>query len=116
MNTYHVMIDLKDEARALAFSLTLRKWMEELKAAGKIGGWQLMRRKLNLASDAHRDFILIVEVADLAQLDAAFRYSGSVAAVAGGLREQVHGMIETADFGLYRPFPDDEQVEAVALI
>jgi hypothetical protein len=117
MNLYHCMIDLKDDAKALAFAQALDHWMEHLKSKGVIERWRLMRRKLNLASDAHRDFLLEVEVKDLAQLDQAFRLVGSDKDEAvERLHRQVHLMVAKSDFGLYRPFPDTERAERMGLI
>lgn len=116
MNLYHCQIDLKQDAKALAFSHALGNWMDHLKTAGTITGWRLMRRKLNLASDAHRDFLLEVEVEDLEQLDKAFRLSGSQCEEVEQMHRAVHDLIHSADFGLYRPFPDAERSERMALI
>jgi hypothetical protein len=117
MNLYHCLIDLKDDAKALAFAQALDNWMEHLKSKEVIRGWRLMRRKLNLASDAHRDFLLEVEVDDLGQLDRAFRLVGSEKdETVERLHRQVHQMVANTDFGLYRPFPDAERAERMGLI
>jgi hypothetical protein len=117
MNLYHCMIDLKDDAKALAFAQALDQWMAHLKSQDVIGSWRLLRRKLNLASDAHRDFLLEVEVEDLAQLDRAFRLVGNEKdETVERLHRQVHLMIARTDFGLYRPFPDPERAERMGLI
>ena len=76
MNLYHCMIDLKEEAKALGFAKAVDDWMGHLQRAGMIRSWRLMRRKLNLAAEGHRDFLLEIEVEDIAQLDRAFRFSG----------------------------------------
>jgi len=116
MNTYHCMIDLKSEAKALPFAHALRAWMDHLKDQGVIEDWRLMRRKLNMASDAHRDFILEIEVKRLDQLDQAFRYVSTASDSVERLHALVTTMIAKAEFGLYRPFPDEERVERVALL
>ncbi|KEJ88446.1 DUF6614 family protein [Sulfitobacter donghicola] len=116
MNLYHCMIDLKEDSKALGFSMALEKWMNHLKDAGKIQSWRLMRRKLNLASDQHADFILEIEVEDMAQLDQAFRLSGSHEEEVERMHRAVHDLIKHSSFGLYRPFPDPERSERMALI
>lgn len=116
MNLYHASIDLKDDAKALAFAHALDLWMSKLKDEGLIGDWRLLRRKLNLASDECRDFLLEIEVEDLAQLDRAFRYAGGHDDEVARLHNQVHAMVGEARFGLYRPFPDPERSERMALI
>lgn len=116
MNLYTCQIDLKHDAKALAFAQALTLWMDHLKAAGTIGDWRLLRRKLNLAADNCRDFLLEIEVEDLAQLDRAFRLSGSHDETVEALHRAVHDLVAKADFGLYRPFPDPERSERMALI
>ena len=116
MNSNHCMIDLKSDARALGFATALDAWMTLLRDEGRIAGWRLMRRKLNLAGDCCADFLLEIEVDDLAQLDAAFRYLGRGGDEAARRYDQMHQHIARAEFGLYRPFPDPERVERMALI
>lgn len=116
MNLYHCMIDLKNDAQALNFALAVEDWMEHLKTHGKIHRWQLLRRKLNLASDAHRDFILAVEVSGLDQLEALFRHVCSTSDEVERLHSRVHGMIDRVEFGLYRLYPDPERVERAAIL
>jgi len=116
MNLYHVMLDLRDDAKAVPFAHAMAQWMEHLAASGTIRSWRLMRRKLHLASDAHGDFLLEVEVEDMGQLDRAFRLVASHDDVTERLYGPVHSMIARAEVGLYRPFPDPERAERVALI
>lgn len=65
MNLYHCMIDLKQDAKALTFSIVVDTWMTYLKEAGKINHWRMLRRKLNLASESHRDFYLKLKLTTL---------------------------------------------------
>ena len=116
MNLYICQIDLKKDAQALLFAAALDNWMEHLKTAGVIVDWSLSRRKLNLAADCYRDFLLQVQVTDLAQLDQAFRWVGKQGDETEQLYSRMHDMIDKVDFGLYRPFPDAERAERLALI
>lgn len=116
MNLYHVMLDLRDDAKALAFAGAVEAWMEHLRDQGVIRGWRLLRRKLNLCADSCRDFLLEIEVEDLAQLDRAFRLVGNLSDEVERLHRQVHQMVKTSDCGLYRPFPDHERAERMALV
>lgn len=116
MNLYHCFIDLADDAKALAFAHALEQWMDHLQAEGVILSWRLLRRKLNLAADSCRDFLLEIEVEDMAQLDRAFRLASSRSDEVGQLHGQVTRMVGRAEFGLYRPFPDPERAERVALL
>ncbi|MGY6706316.1 DUF6614 family protein [Roseinatronobacter sp.] len=116
MNQYICMINLKPNAHPLAFARAAEQWFEGLKAAGKIAAWTLLRRKLRLAGPGYGDFIVIVELVDLAQLDMAFAHLADGDHDAARDYDQIHGMIDTVDVGLYRPYPDDAQVERLALI
>ena len=116
MNLYHVMIDLKDDAKALAFAKALDDWLSYLNGQGMIGDWRLMRRKLNLAAASSRDFLLEVEVARMAQLDEMFRHISQHSDEVERLYYPVHQMIARADYSLFRPFPDPERAERVALL
>lgn len=116
MNLYHCMIDLKSDARAISFALALDAWMTLLRDQGRIGTWRLLRRKLNLAGDGCADFLLEIEVEDMAQLDAAFRFLGQADDDAIRRYDQMHQHIARVDFGLYRPYPDPERAERLAIL
>ena len=116
MNLYTCSIDIVDGAKALSFARAVHDWMTHLNDAGAIRDWRLLRRKLNLASDSHRDFLLEVEVDDLAQLDRAFRMLGQHDDTVERLYGLVASHVAKAEFGLYRPFPDPERAERMALI
>lgn len=116
MNLYTCAIDLKNDAKALVFAKAVDDWMSHLRGIGAIEDWRLLRRKLNLSSGAHRDFLLEIEVKDMTQLDTAFRALGAHDDIVEGLYRTVHELIAVADTGLYRPFPDPERAERMALI
>ena len=77
-----------------------------LQAAGKVAGWHLSRRKLRLAGPGFGDFLLVVEFEDMAQMDRAFAHLAQGEHDAVQAYTQMHGMIERAEAGLYRPYPD----------
>ena len=116
MNMYVCSIDLRNDAKALVFAKALSDWMDHLKDRGVILGWTLMRRKLGLSSDRHRDFLLQIEVEDMAQLDQAFRTLASHDDTIDSLYRALHDHILAADAGLFRPFPDSERAERVAFL
>ena len=116
MNLYYCMIDLRQAAKALTFSIAVDAWMAHLKEAGKINHWRMLRRKLNLASENHSDFLLEIEVCDLAQLDLAFRESGRQDEDVARLHRAVHDLIGQSSVGLYRSYLDLERSERMALI
>ena len=116
MNLYHVTFELKDDAKALVFAKALDDWLGYLADEGKIGDWRLLRRKLGLGSVGHGDFLLEIEFRELAHLDEAFRHVGSQSDEVERFYYPVHSMIQTAKVSLYRPFPDEERAERVALL
>lgn len=116
MTLYHCMIDLKSDARAISFALALEAWLTLLRNAGRIGNWRLLRRKLNLAGPGCADFLLEIEVEDLAQLDRAFHYLGDGGDEAVRRYDQMRQHIARVEFGLYRPYPDPQRVERLAII
>lgn len=116
MNLYHCLIELKSEARALPFAAAVESWMAYLKAQGLVSGWRLLRRKLGLASGGHTDFLLEIELPDLAALDTAFSALAAADEAAARRYDQMHQMIAEVRVGLYRPYPDPAQRERIALI
>lgn len=116
MTTYHCMIDLKPNANALAFAHAVHNWFDGLKSRGKIEGWRLQRCKLHLAGPGFGDFLISVELRDLAQLDLAFGHLGERVEGANRAYDLMHSMIERFEVGLYRSFPDPVQAERLALI
>lgn len=116
MNLYHCFIDLKDGAKALAFAGAVENWMAYLQSHGKISNWRLLRRKLNLAAGTHKDFLLEIEVRDLAMLDEAFALVSQPSADVERLHGQISPMIQSVEYGLYRPYPDPGRVERAALL
>lgn len=116
MNLYHCAIDIHNETKALAFAGAVDQWMAYLKERGVVQGYRLLRRKLNLASDNCRDFLLEIEFKDLTQMDQAFRVLGEDNEEVARLYRNVNTLIADAEFGLFRPFPDPERAERMALI
>jgi hypothetical protein len=116
MNLYHCHIELKSDAKALAFASAAETWLGTLADRRMIRSWRHLRRKLGLASQAHCDFLLEVEVDDMAQLDATFGALGTLDDTAQRHYDQFHHMIARADVGLFRIFPDAARRERIALI
>jgi hypothetical protein len=116
MNLYHCAIDLREGVSALAFARAIENWMVYLVENGGVRSWRLLRRKLNLAADSCRDFLLEIEVDDLAQLDHAFNIVGGRSEAVDRLYGQITPMIARVEYGLYRPFPDPHRSERVALL
>ena len=106
MDIYHVWCDLKPEISDLAFSEKVAAYMGHLREQGLIEGWRLTRRKLGLGAPGLGEFHLMIEVKDLAQLDAAFQRVASRAEPAEGFHFGVNSLVRNATFALYRDFPD----------
>ena len=90
--------------------------MLHLQSHGVIETWRLCRRKLGFGAPQARDFLLAIELKNLAQLDEAFRMTGSGSEEVERLYTTVHQMVREVDTALYRPFPDPERAERMALI
>lgn len=116
MNLYHCSIDLKNDAKAVSFAMAIDAWMDHLQSNGAILSWRLCRRKLGFGAPRARDFLLEIEVRDLAHLDQAFRHLGKGSEEVERLYTTVHQMVGEVDIALYRPFPDPEKAERMALI
>ena len=116
MNLYHCSIDLRDDAKALAFAAAVEIWMGHLQSSGLILSWRLCRRKLGFGAPRARDFLLEIEVKNMTQLDQAFRFTASGDERVERLYTTVHQMVGDVDIALYRPFPDPERAERMALI
>jgi hypothetical protein len=106
MNIYHVWCDLKAGVSDVDFSERVASYLARLKSSGVIGGWRLMRRKLGLGPAELGEFHIMIEVADLAQLDAAFAAVASRTEPIESLHFAVNSLVRNARFALYRDFPD----------
>ena len=116
MNLYHCMIELRHDAKALAFAAAADTWLSRLQDQGVIRSWRLLRRKFGLSSSSHCDFILEIEVEGLTQLDDAFAALSARGDDDERHYDQLHQMIGRAEIGLYRLFPDPTSRERIALI
>ena len=56
-----------------AFAKALPAFLDHMKSDGRIESWRMMRCKLGLRPDDVREFHIMIETRDLAQLDTAFR-------------------------------------------
>jgi hypothetical protein len=104
MNIYHVWCDLKPGIGDLFFTEKAAAYLGHLKDQKLIEGFRLTRRKLGLG--APEEFHLMIEVRDLAQLDAAFDRVSARREPAEGFHFGVNSLVTNATFALYRDFPD----------
>lgn len=106
MDIYHAWFDLKPGVGDVGFSEQVATYMGHLKSNGLIEGWRLTRRKLGLGLPALGEWHLMMEVKDLAQLDAAFKQVASRREPTEGFHFGVNSLVQNANFALYRDFPD----------
>jgi hypothetical protein len=106
LDIYHVWCDLKPGMSDVAFAEQVAAYLGHLRGAGLIEGWRLTRRKLGLAPPGFGEFHLMIEVKDLAQLDAAFQQVAGRREPTEGFHFGVNSLVQNAVFGLYRDFPD----------
>ena len=67
---YELNVDLRPGVRDLEFTAALDQYLGKLQMDGLIEGWRLLRSKLGLG--AAREFKVLIETRNLAQLDTAF--------------------------------------------
>lgn len=106
MDIYHVWCDLKPEVSDTAFCEQVAAYMGHLQDQGRIAAWRLTRRKLGLGPKGLGEFHLMIEVKDLAQLEAAFQLVAGRREPTEGLHFGVNSLVQNASFALYRDFPD----------
>jgi hypothetical protein len=106
LDIYHVWFDLKPGTTDLEASEKLAAYLGHLRDEGKIEGWRLTRRKLGLAPEGLRDFHLMIEVKDLAQLETAFAVVAARSDPVETLHFSFNSLVTGAFFALYRDFPD----------
>ena len=106
MDVYHVWCDLKPGVGDLDFREKVALYLGHLKEQNLIGGWRLTRRKLGLAPPGFGEFHIMIEVKDLAQLEAAFERVAGRREPVEGFHFGVNSLVQNAVFALYRDFPD----------
>ncbi len=108
MDVYEVSADLAPGVRDLDFVSALEAYLGGLAAAGLIESWRLLRRKLGLGGD--REFKVLIETRDLAQLDAAFAAVAARDEPIEGRHHDVNSLVTNFCAALWRDFPDPQRV------
>lgn len=106
MDIYHVYCDTKPGIRDMEFVAAVERYMSHLRTAGMIAAWRLTRAKLGFGLRGMGDWHLMIEVTDLAQLEAAFRHVASRAGEAEAHHHGLNSLVSNPVFALYRDFPD----------
>jgi len=106
VDLYHIWCDLERGVSDLAFCEEVKRYLGALRDAGRIEAFRISRCKLGLGLQELGEFHIMIEIADLAQLDSAFR---DVSARSGRI-DLLHGAVQRSvrnvRFALYRDFPD----------
>jgi hypothetical protein len=106
VDIYHVWCDLKPNVGDLEFGEKVAGYLGHLKEQDLIEGWRLTRRKLGLGAPGLGEFHLMIEVTNLAQLEAAFERVAGRREPVEGFHFGVNSLVQNAVFALYRDFPD----------
>lgn len=106
MDLYHVFCDTRPGIRDTDFVAAIDRYMGHLRDGGMIAGWRLTRAKLGFGLKGMGDWHLMIEVRDLAQLEAAFQHVATRAGAVEGHHHGVNSLVANPTFALYRDFPD----------
>ena len=106
MDIYHVWFDLKPGTSDTRFVDHAEAYLGHLVSSQKLRSFRITRRKLGLGPSNIGEFHVMLEVANLAELDDAFNYVASRAGVVEGLHASVNQLVQNLTFALYRDFPD----------
>ncbi|MDD9910929.1 MAG: hypothetical protein OXR62_14720 [Ahrensia sp.] len=110
MDIYHGFFTLNPDVSDVEFADDFARFMEFLRREGKIESWRLMRRKLGLGPREFGEFHIMIEVENLAQLDAAFAMASRRAGDMERHHFDVNSKIADVKFALYRDFPDPNRL------
>ncbi len=106
MDIYHVYCDTRPGVSDMAFRDAVGAYMGHLHDQGMIAGWRLTRAKLGFGLKGMGDWHLMIEVRDLAQLEAAFQHVASRRDPVEGHHHGLNRLVQNPTFALYRDFPD----------
>lgn len=80
--------------------------LDHLKQEGDLTEYRITRRKPGLGSENLGEFHLMLEFANLGQLDSAFNRVASRANSVESFHHAVNSKVSNVTFALYRDFPD----------
>jgi len=106
VDLYHIWCDLERDVSDLAFCEEVERYLGALCDAGRIEAFRISRRKLGLGPQELGEFHIVIEIADLAQLDSAFRDVSERSGPVDVLHGAVQRSVRNVRFALYRDFPD----------
>lgn len=106
MDIYHIYCDLKPGNSDLTFVESVEAYFGYLKSQGLVEGWRITRAKLGFGLKGLGDWHIMLDVKDLAQLEAAFQRVASRRDPVEGFHFGVNSMVANPTFALTRDFPD----------
>ena len=106
MDVYHIWCNLAPGVHDLEFAEDLHRYLDHLRERGAIRGYRVTRAKLGLRPSELREFHIMLDFDDLAQVQAAFDTVASRAEPVEGLHHAVNSKVRDVMFALYRDFPD----------
>jgi hypothetical protein len=106
MDLYHAFFDIKPGVSDMQLVDAVDLYLGYLRTEGLIANHRLTRAKLGFGLKGHGDWHLVIEVRDLAQLQAAFDRAASRAGAVEGFHFGVNSLVQNPVFALYRDFPD----------
>jgi hypothetical protein len=106
MDQYHLWFNLKPGVGDVELCDHVNRYLGHLKEQGKIVGYRLSRRKLALGPSHLGEFHVVIETADLAQLDTAFSEVATRSGEVESLHAAVNQKVTDLTAALYRDFPD----------
>jgi hypothetical protein len=74
MNYYHTWCNLKNSSKDLEFCRVLEEYLGHLKSHGLIERYTLSRRNFGFGPPSLGEFHVVIEMNNLAQMDAAFGF------------------------------------------
>jgi len=110
MDLYHVWCDLKPGRSDTQFAAHVDQYLGELVRGGRIAGFRITRRKLGFGPRELGEFHIVIEVADLAQLEGAFHDVSTRSDPIESFHAAVNQSVTGLTFARDRDFPDAHRV------
>lgn len=111
VDIYHIWCNLKPGVRDLDFVEDVRGYLDRLKDEGMLRAYRITRAKLGFRPPQLREFHIMLEFDDLAQLQSAFDTVSTRADPVESLHHAVNSKVQDIYFALYRDFPDTSRVQ-----
>ena len=109
MDVSHSWCNLKPGVRDLDFVTDLQSYLSNLQDQDLLRSFRIMRSKLGLSPPQLREFHIMLDFDDLAQLQSAFDGVSRRTDPIEGLHYAVNSKVQDAMFALYRDFPDEHR-------